>query len=298
MSHYTVLVISRDGEDVETQLAPYYEQPSDDDEACKPFMEWSCEGANGEHYGPYDSEEEMAKELVEAGTTMVEGPWLNNSQSKWDYWTIGGRWAGMFKLKENHSEHSTEAVRNEYVNGKYTDISIPGMSDSALKSDIDFEAMYAEAEAKAIQEYDKAMGIFGELPIHKSYTELSNYYKDKLAKSDIGYYNNLRKATRADHQAQPRVIAFNMAREADPTFNLDADDFLTPRDKYIQEARNNRFRTHSLLIDNEWSEIEEMRWFGTDNSDDESKIEFNESFDDIIKGLSNDTRLTIVDCHI
>lgn len=287
MSHFTVLVISNDGDNLDELLAPFNEQPEEDDKFCQ--LEWSCEGADGNHYGPYDSKEELEECLKAEGTTVAEGPWAGNPDAHWDWYVVGGRWQGMLKLKE--LAESGIKGRPGTMGEPDTD---PTRADSALKEDIDFDSMFGEAMKAATERYAKAMKIFGELPVHKSHDELWDYYVKKMPNADRDI---IRTETRAAYAEQPRVKAFIMAKEADPDFYYSADDFLMTEAQYVRKAKANTIVTHSVLQDGKWDEQGSMGWFGmsTDNIDQDS---WEEQCLKRIEELPDDARLTIVDCHI
>ena len=59
------------------------------------------------------------------------------------------------------------------------------------------------------------------------------------------------------------------------------------------------FKTYAVLNKGVWSEAGAMGWFGMSKATEEDEAEFDKSyFEKFIKHLPEDTRLTIVDCHI
>lgn len=83
------------------------------------------------------------------------GYW-ENPNSKWDWYAIGGRWTGFFKLKEG-------ATGNVGSPGLMTDAAEPGWVDSARKKDIDFDAMVEAAGIKAAERWDEKMGKLADM---------------------------------------------------------------------------------------------------------------------------------------
>jgi hypothetical protein len=162
MSHFTVLVIG--GKDIDNQLAPFQENNMGD--CPKEYLEFEVE-----HYKE-DFKEEVYRILSEikknfkAKTITLkkdsiaeysklakakkyseflkkwggyssdsEGNlgYLSNPNSKWDWWVMGGRWSGMFKMKKGK-----KGVIGEPGVGNNTPIFD---CDQAKKGDIDFKAM-------------------------------------------------------------------------------------------------------------------------------------------------------------
>lgn len=74
------------------------------------------------------------------------GYW-NNSNGKWDWYELGGRWTGMLKLKEG----ATGKVGKP---GLQTEEAPKGYVDSARKCDIDFELMSKENIERHNELYD------------------------------------------------------------------------------------------------------------------------------------------------
>jgi len=137
MSHFTVLII---GEDPEGQLEQYdenlevpeYEVGEVPQSDIDSFMESNSEGSD-------DFAETYAKHGKDWNNGNwrynKEGKWIEystyNPDSKWDWYSLGGRWDGYFTLK----------------NGVKT--------NSALKKDIDFEKTKDDAFTEALAYYKK-----------------------------------------------------------------------------------------------------------------------------------------------
>lgn len=154
MSHFTVLVI---GDDWEEQLAPY-----DENRAVAPYREEVSESdiqrmkdyyeEKGE---PIDSEEKLfdnwpkwsGRELYHENGNYFDHS-TYNPDSRWDWYVMGGRWAGFFTLKEEHAGKGQ--LGGEGVFG-YRDgiVDNDRRVDQALKGEIDWKSMAAEAKEKA-----------------------------------------------------------------------------------------------------------------------------------------------------
>lgn len=113
MSHFSVLVI---GPDIEKQLAPYHEYESTGikDEYVKE-VDVSQDIQNdftryGSHYptllefakadgykivSPSDPKPERRYAVFD-GDKFISAHTYTNPNSKWDWWTVGGRWSGFF----------------------------------------------------------------------------------------------------------------------------------------------------------------------------------------------------------
>ena len=100
MSHFTVAVFHRPDQDIETLMAPY-----DENLRVEPYVEFTREEAIAYARKHYKSVADMSDDrcyayMAEDYKTDAEGNLLStyNPKSKWDWWTEGGRWAGMLKV--------------------------------------------------------------------------------------------------------------------------------------------------------------------------------------------------------
>lgn len=79
------------------------------------------------------------------------GYW-HNPNGFWDWYQVGGRWAGFFKLKEGATgEQGTPSWMTRVRGESYPE----GRVDRALKGDIDFDGMYAENRKNAEEAWAK-----------------------------------------------------------------------------------------------------------------------------------------------
>ena len=151
MSHYTVLVIGSDPEGLlepyseHLEMEPYKERMSDEDVArMREFYEKKDERKL--------SDEELLDHMhdwngTEGGIDDEGMYYLStyNPDSKWDWYSLGGRWIGSFKLKVN-----AEGILGSP--GLMTKVPSSGV-DQAKKGDIDWEGMRAEAIEKLKKEW-------------------------------------------------------------------------------------------------------------------------------------------------
>jgi hypothetical protein len=196
-----------------------------------------------------------------------------NPDSKWDWFQVGGRWRGWLKLKADATGKMGE--RGPFDKGEEPDK--PDYVDVCFKRDLDIDGMRAEAEAQAVESYDKAQALLAGRTFDPWEVILKRCNAD--ANKARGEYWN-----------QEGVVALKgMGDFRGP------DKFLTPRDKYIADARANAFCPFAVLHDDEWMEKGQMGWFGhASNEDDNWPAQFQAFFD----SLPDDTLLSVVDCHI
>lgn len=121
MSHFTVAVFSRKPDDVDELLKPFYEAHP----AGSPYMEF------------------VEDETVEVDDVTQKRGYWHNPQGYWDWWTVGGRWCGMLRLKDGCKGVCGE---RSWANADF--VYAPGMCDQARVADCDF-APDSKAYAKA-----------------------------------------------------------------------------------------------------------------------------------------------------
>ena len=108
MSHFTVAVIHRADQNIEELLAPY-----DENKEVEPYVQYSRQEAIDHARKNYKSaagktDEECWQMVAEDEKTDEDGNILStyNRQSTWDWWTVGGRWSGMLRLKNGSTVDS------------------------------------------------------------------------------------------------------------------------------------------------------------------------------------------------
>lgn len=307
MSHFTVLVI---GENPEDQLAPFHEfectgiddqYVQDIDRTAEARKEYDdskkYEDANKEesflefvkdYYGweptmnPGISEKhKYGYVLVDEKGNVIKCIDRTNPNKQWDWFVLGGRWTGFFKLKEGVLEIVGEP-------GLFQREAKEGHGDCALKSEIDFDLMRNEAGLKALQEYELAEQVIGHLPMNRPWKE-------------IGAEKKYSDEAREIYRSQPRVMAWGSAAKnrKDWPFGWrsSCDDFLMSREQYIENARNNACVTHAVIKDGKWYESGSMGWWGMVSNEKDSE-QWADEFSKLIDDLPDDTMLSVYDCHI
>ena len=328
MSHFTVLVI---GDDVEGQLAPYdegiavapYRDPIGE-RLTRSYMEmWKARDDD-----PDRPQANTADDIGGAPSAGGDDPeldvlaaWLNaryggseqygvedgevyrlttyNPQSKWDWYTIGGRWRGYFKLKE--AAMDTVGTLAEMGEPGAFDNSSRYDADQVRKGDVDLDAMRDKAGAAAYERWNRVQEIIGDLPEALSWRQVLAKYTDENGNvSDID-------EARKEYHAQERVVALKAndeeawkeKRYEDRLLrDDDISEFQVTRTAYIQQARDREIMTYAYVKDGEWFAPGEMGWFGSSTDNERDRVRFAREFNVMLDALPDDTLLTLVDCHI
>lgn len=311
MSHFTVLVI---GPDIEEQLQPYHEYEStgtkdkyvinvDKTEEVNEWLQRKVfygmkkeDGAMDYEYRLESANEKLlsyveiprseyfireglneTKEIIDwFGYEFTDGKWtkFTNPNAKWDWWVIGGRWTGSFRLKPvAQGEIGTP--------GLMTTPAKPGHCDSAQKKDIDFDSMKAFRRLEAEREWHAVNDIITKSPSFRTWdeiTESKNYGNEQ----------------RALYNSQQEVIAF---RNINYHFSANVEDYFIPKEAYIQKEIEAVAVTFAVVKDNMWYEKGKMGWWCS-ISDEKKQSDWNREFWALVVSLPDTEMLTIVDCHI
>jgi len=220
MSHFTVLVI---GDNVDEQLYPYCElecsmnqEQIKNDPRSKFVQEFTTEELEKDFIKVKNEQPEEYFETLEEFAEEYHGyqkdddtdGWgsRTNPNSKWDWYSIGGRWSGIFKVK-NKPKYPDDLVIGK--RGTFDNIPKKGYVDSARLCDIDFDGMkldgienatknWKEAQQKILKGEKNIEIIYGiddddtEESYVKKNTEFSAYalIKDKkwYAKGEMGWF--------------------------------------------------------------------------------------------------------------
>lgn len=298
MSHSTVLVI---GENPEAQLEPFYENWNAEEHITGPV-----ENEDMTRFREYYIKQEKANKKLgfeelykQYGDDYNQNAWRKdengewheystyNELSKWDWFLLGGRWLGFFKLKAGKKGELGECGVGDNK-PKYD-------ADSAMKGDIDFEFMINEARKGAENTYKKAMEIIGQY-------EIITPWKDFVKRIESGEID-IDQARKLYH-SQLRVVAAekfskNNHDEAVKIFGYDneVEDFNKTLEEYVDFEGKRSITTFAVLNDNQWHERGHMGWWGMVSGEMEDN-EWIEKFYELVMGLPDDTLLSVYDVHI
>ncbi|HDR9199324.1 TPA: hypothetical protein QDB48_000595 [Burkholderia vietnamiensis] len=212
--------------------------------------------------------------LDEAGN-VTKAIKRTNPRKQWDWWVVGGRWSGFLKLKDG----ATGARGRPGLMGACSHDG-PGRADVARKGDVDFGGMRDAAGDKAAERWDKAAEI------HRGRT-----WEPWLVVGPRTGYNDV-----ARELYHGQTVVQELRKVFDNPFH-GIDEYLTPRNEYIQAAREAAVAPYAIVKDGQWLAKGEMGWFGI-STDHGSESEWNGKVNELLDGLPDDTIITVVDCHI
>jgi hypothetical protein len=231
--------------------------------------------------------------LLDSNGNVVKVVNRTNPNRKWDWYQIGGRWAGRLPIKP---EFQREYIGNTpnfswgWNESDKVDTIQELRQDRAVKGHIDFNLIRDKARKRAEETYDYVYNTV------LSKSERGRTWNDVLNDTSINSIDEKRKL----YNEQPIVVLFTNAGKDNnliDSWDDKVEDFYISREEYIQKEINSSFSTYAIVRDGVWYEKGEMGWFGL--SDDKmTQQEWNKYFTEVLDSLTDDTLLTIVDCHI
>jgi len=302
MSHFTVLVI---GNDPEKQLEPYDENIRVEEYLVGPvnqsdidsFIRYYTESSRTipiekkeknklltfdqlyEFYGNEWNGRDWKKD--------ENGIWSEystyNPKSKWDWYQLGGRWTGFLKLKEGVKDSKTGKP------GLMSSPAKPGYCDQTIKKNIDFEGMKNDAAFKATEEYKNVLNIFdGEIPkIDFTWDDLMKNKEPMYELMDVNQ-------KRYFYHIQPALKIVN-EKSGKLDFFFDIEDFQCTMEEYVENERKKAISTYAVVKDGIWYEKGTMGWWAISTNEDPN---WHTEFNNLIDNISDDTLISLFDCHI
>ena len=200
-----------------------------------------------------------------------------NPNAKWDWYTMGGRWTGFFKIKDDCSyKIGTTGLRTEKAK--------KGFGDQAYKKDIDFAYKKNQEIVKAGEYYDKIHRIIKgrKIPIWEEILEKHN--EDSVSDARDEYNNNL--------------VIKDLRKEDHNFYDCrDLEALAISKREYTQKRKDSINTTFAVIKDGKWYSKGGMGWWGVVHDEQDQEL-WNKEFNKLVDNLSDNTLLTIVDCHI
>jgi hypothetical protein len=209
------------------------------------------------------------------------GYW-ENPNAKWDWYQLGGRWAGFFRLKPGAKGENGRA-------GLFGKEAEPGHADAVKKCDIDFEWMRADAESGAGDKYDEIISIVGE-----SINEMHSW--DKVRDVMFPGDRDLARDFYNSQLAPTKLKEWNSVNSFKFSF-IDLEDFQSTREDYVKRVGDAAFSSFAVIKDGVWYQKGEMGWWGM-ASNTKEQGDWNKEISNLLVDLPDDTLISIYDCHI
>ncbi len=281
MSHYTVLVVGKNPEEL---LEPYNENMEVDKYEIG-VVEISELRTFHNHYKekyPEDKNLNLIKMYEKYGEDWNNKIWevkktdfgenifieysTNNPLAKWDWYQLGGRWSDFFTLKDGSTENT------------------------CLKKDVDINIMLNNKKKDYSEEWEIVNEAVQGMKLEKSWKSyLEDYRKETITIDEA----------REEFNNQPIVRVFERLKQNTPSIGYfkDISDFLITKEKYIDLNSKLSITTHSILNKEDWIEKGSMGWFGI-SSDTVSDEDWAEIFFKYFNSIEDKETISIYDCHI
>lgn len=326
MSHFTVLVI---GENPEAQLEPFDESIEAPEYQRELVSESEIESFI-KTYQNHDPERKWAK-ITEAeaeankllsfdelyqkyGDDWNNNQWRKNEagewaefttynpKSKWDWYQLGGRWNGFLKL------NPMKAIG--FGLEGFSTAEVDNLVDLFLKNKEKFMDVTSKYNGKTglIRETIANIVDFMENPTYPEHV-LGDFSLVSDTRADKGWCDQALKKyidfdgmrDKAEKEARERynevLIAFGGVIPKVEIKWEDVTDFDCTLEEYIQQARDNSTSTFAILKDGVWYEKGKMGWWAC-VTDAKEQSDWNNDVTKLIDELSDDTLISLYDCHI
>jgi hypothetical protein len=240
-----------------------------------------------------DANHKYGYTIVDEQGNVIKTIDRTNPNAKWDWYSVGGRWNGHFKLKPLGvgvvGEPGLQSMNEDYEH--------PGedRADILMKGDIDVEGMRNEAGDKAADRWDRFHAIIAGLPEPITWKQMQEKHQTGETDED-GKPKTDWEAARTEFHAQPAVLALRNSKDRDAIW-WEVDDYMVPREQFVKEARDYAIGTFAVVKDGQWYQRGKMGWWAA-VSDEKDKNEWIRQFTELFDSLPDNTMLTVVDCHI
>lgn len=270
MSHFKVIVI---WDDIESQLEQYSENLR-----VPEYSRWEVTQDEKDNFinfyvkkNPFDewkSFEELYKLNWESWNDNYwrkDTDWVwkefstYNPKSKWDWYEVWWRYAWQFVIKEWVEYEEPNFSWGRSQEDKDEYLK-ERRSDSSLKKNIDLDKMISNSIETSKLRYEK---------IH---------WLDKMEDWE---------------RTKASLTTFWMAQDE----IKDVLENKLTEEEYIAKYSSYPITSYAIVVNWEWFERWEMWWFGM-SSNDKDEYEWDQFVKEKIESCSDDTLLTIIDCHI
>lgn len=269
MSHYKVLIIHNENQNIEELLAPY-----DENLEVEPYLKYKHNDAIKmikEEYVPFNdflkdySDDKLLEWFADdCGYYLINGDIYTtyNPKSKWDWYQVGGRFSGELELTEEGRLNAVGEIEKKY----YIDIDL-----KSLREDSDYLRYVDTAPLKYI----------------KWFTPLSDEAK---ASARRWWEINIDGDELKDGEEKDKYFFWNP--EWFKRRYKDVDTYIKTKEIVTFFAVINP--------DGKWYAPSNMGWFACTDGEPEDELKWDlEFYDRFIKPtLDSDLICTVIDCHI
>jgi hypothetical protein len=310
MTHFIVLACLEDPGQLSEMLAPYDENreaaPYRSYEDGLPEEHWAVKSLRAEGKLPdgpltwqqvadavnvaycQGADDEGDHLFLDEDTDRAYMMSTRNQQSKWDWYTVGGRWGGSLRYKPGHAGEVLMPEQSWSSPEKFPFFGCDGGPKRAL----DLEKVRQDAEDEARTLYREYQGLVAGLPEAVPFSVFAG-----MVSEGSGY--TIERA-RQEYHSQLRVARLNA--EGSP-FRWSSKDvlevFSVSEDEHARRQRDQAVPGYALLTtDGEWMAPGTMGWFGMSDDGPDDRAAYLRAANAYVDSLPDDAWLVVVDCHI
>jgi hypothetical protein len=284
------------------------EVPKTEDETFLEFIEgWY---GSGKKPVKFDEEPDISGKhkfgytMLDADGNVLKVVRRTNPNDKWDWFSVGGRWSGMYELKPGASG----ALGSRSLLDRGPDDRPANSADAMLKGDIDWDGMRVRREAEIRKNWQLVHELIDGLeePLIGWSDMLNAAFLaaglDGTSGKWTEEHDKVRDEVRERYWKQEGIRVLQDAgkrnRDLESILHFSLDKYVGKDiEALVKKERAQVGLTHALLIDGVWYEAGEMGWWGA-GSDQKEKVEWHEKFWELLNKVPDDTPVFLVDCHI
>lgn len=212
-----------------------------------------------------------------------------NPNSKWDWYQVGGRWSGFFKMKDSARGELGEKSwcnKNENIAANYADVT--------TKGNIDLEGMMEDIRKEKEITFNHLVAAMGDTtPV--AWATIREEFED-IEDARKAYRNSDFKQAIAAYEKEHDVRLDSFMGDMYEDYYLHLP-LKQARLRYVETAAMNVITPYAFVKDSEWVQRGEMGWWGM-SSNEMEKDDWTQAFYKMFQELPDDTLITMVDCHI
>jgi len=208
-----------------------------------------------------------------------------NPESRWDWYGIGGQWAGYFVARKGAESRVMQPRRSH----RSQDIIAPGRCDGGRKADLDLDGLRAVKAAEARDTYAQWAKLTDGLPDALPWS----VFADNVSEGS-GYTID---QARDEYHSQPRMQA---VKGTDFQWYDDViAEFGIPESLYITRETARAVPGYATVtLDGRWMAPGKMGWFGCSDDGEGDRIGYWEAANAYIESVPDSAYLIALDCHI
>lgn len=253
---------------------------------------------NNRWYPEGETEENRSSLLHYEDETDRAYTWSTyNPNSKWDWYSVGGRWSNYFATRTDLTEEQAGRLiqgEGSWLSGEQK-LEKQNWVDGGPKGLLDFQYMRSLKEAEVESRWD----LFHQVTDGLRYAHPWAYCRDVLFPEDID-------TAREFYREQPKLKAVRENSEFSTFFGPcviemygnDSHD-MRKLEQLQRKAAQDAVPGYALLtLEGNWASAGEMGWFGMSSETDEENEAFKKFANNYLENLSDDVLVISVDLHI